>query len=314
MSSTTPGAPTAPTGTVHSCTEVRAATLAPSMSRGTKPRRARHQRSDRGGRHPGVLVGERCPATRLARRRTHSPSSTPATAVSRRSSGRSCAPESARRRRAGTDQRRRDARFRRESASLCAVGLSLDEAMTYAPLYVMQPGHSQYPWTGAVSWRTCRRFGGCSSAADGGDAQRQTPCAPNGRDTRRDPGRHRSWMAGVSRALGSRPPQRPDPRPLHRTAKPILDLIAACFRRRSPVHPESLRLQSPKDRTMIESVLRFAAVSRFVIADLSDPNRCWRTPAALPAFRSLPLVPVIETAQKEAKSSPSSRGTRQSRR
>ena len=51
---------------------------------------------------------------------------------------------------------------------------------------------------------------------------------------------------------------------------------------------------------MIESVLRFAAVSRFVIADLSDPK--WvlaELQQLVPSFRSLPVVPIIESAQVE---------------
>ena len=83
--------------------------------------------------------------------------------------------------------------------------------------------------------------------------------------------------------------------------KPVLDLI----RRRlstAPHHyvPILFDFDRPKDRTMIESVLRFAAVSRFVVADLSDPK--WvmaELQQVVPAFRSLPVVPIIESKQRE---------------
>ena len=51
---------------------------------------------------------------------------------------------------------------------------------------------------------------------------------------------------------------------------------------------------------MLESVLRFAAVSRFVIADLSDPK--WvlaEFGKIVGAFNSLPIVPIIHASQRE---------------
>ena len=85
------------------------------------------------------------------------------------------------------------------------------------------------------------------------------------------------------------------------TRKPVLDLIRRELST-APHHyvPILFDFDRPKDRTMVESVLRFAAVSRFVIADLSDPK--WvlaELQQVVPAFRSLPVVPIIEATQRE---------------
>jgi hypothetical protein len=56
----------------------------------------------------------------------------------------------------------------------------------------------------------------------------------------------------------------------------------------------------PADRDLIESIVRFAAVSRFVIADLSDPKSVpAELQAIVPQFPSLPVVPIIEASQRE---------------
>jgi hypothetical protein len=51
---------------------------------------------------------------------------------------------------------------------------------------------------------------------------------------------------------------------------------------------------------LIESVLRFAAVSRFVVADLSDPK--WvlaELQQIVPSFPSLPVVPILADDQHD---------------
>jgi hypothetical protein len=58
--------------------------------------------------------------------------------------------------------------------------------------------------------------------------------------------------------------------------------------------------EKPGDRTLIGSILRFASVSRFVIADLSDPKSVpAELQAIVPQFVSLPVVPIIEAGQLE---------------
>jgi hypothetical protein len=83
--------------------------------------------------------------------------------------------------------------------------------------------------------------------------------------------------------------------------KAVLDLIARELRmlQRGYV-PIVFDFEKPGELDLIESVLRFAAVSRFVIADLSDPKS---VPAELqqivPSFPSLPVIPIIESSQRE---------------
>ena len=56
----------------------------------------------------------------------------------------------------------------------------------------------------------------------------------------------------------------------------------------------------PGERDLIESIVRFAAVSRFVVADLSDPKSVpSELQAIVPQFPSLPVVPIIEASQRE---------------
>ena len=58
--------------------------------------------------------------------------------------------------------------------------------------------------------------------------------------------------------------------------------------------------EKPGDRDLIESIVRFASVSRFVIADLSDPKSVpAELQAIVPQFPSLPVIPIIEASQRE---------------
>ena len=58
--------------------------------------------------------------------------------------------------------------------------------------------------------------------------------------------------------------------------------------------------EKPGDRDLIESIVRYASVSRFVIADLSDPRSIpAELQAIVPQFVSLPVVPIIEDTQRE---------------
>ena len=58
--------------------------------------------------------------------------------------------------------------------------------------------------------------------------------------------------------------------------------------------------EKPDDRDLIESVLRFAAVSRFVIADITDPKSVpAELQAIVPQFPSLPVSLIIQGSQRE---------------
>jgi hypothetical protein len=83
--------------------------------------------------------------------------------------------------------------------------------------------------------------------------------------------------------------------------KDVLDDIRRALTQLDRVYvPILFDFEKARDRDLIESVLRFAAVSRFVIADLSDPKSVpAELQAIVPAFPSLPVIPLIEDAQRE---------------
>jgi hypothetical protein len=187
-----------------------------------------------------------------------------------------------------------------------AVGLSLDEAMTYARLYLMQPGRSYYP----CDWGRFMAYMPADSAVlfprpveDEMKARQDAVRAARAETLNAMPAVTKQLDGeGVSRMLSEVANR--SVLILGRftaTRKPLLDLI----RRELSTAPHRyvpilFDFDRPKDRTMVESVLRFAAVSRFVIADLSDPK--WvlaELQQVVPAFRSLPVVPIIEAAQHE---------------
>lgn len=187
-----------------------------------------------------------------------------------------------------------------------AVGLSLDEALTYARLYVMQPGRSHFPcdWGRFMAYMPADsavlfprpQMAGMLKHQNAVRTERKQTLDAVPAITRQLDGEGVSQMLSevASRSvliLGR----------FTSTRKPVLDLIRRILST-SPYHyvPILFDFDRPKDRTMVESVLRFAAVSRFVIADLSDPK--WvmaELQQVVPAFRSLPVVPIIETAQHE---------------
>ena len=187
-----------------------------------------------------------------------------------------------------------------------AVGLSLDEALTYARLYVMQPERSYHP----CDWGRFMAYMPADSAVlfprpEAASMRKRQDAVRAGREQALDA------MPGVTKQLDGEGVSRMLSEVASRsvlilgrfteTRKPVLDLIRRELS--TPPHqyvPILFDFDRPKDRTMVESVLRFAAVSRFVIADLSDPK--WvlaELQQVVPAFRSLPVVPIIESAQRE---------------
>ena len=83
--------------------------------------------------------------------------------------------------------------------------------------------------------------------------------------------------------------------------KAILDairrLLATLPREYIPV---LFDFEKPGNRDPIEMIVQLASVSRFVIADLSDPKSIpAELQAIVPQFPSLPVVPIIEAGQHE---------------
>lgn len=187
-----------------------------------------------------------------------------------------------------------------------AVGLSLDEALTYARLYVMQPGRSFYP----CDWGRFMAYMPADSAVV--FPRPELAAIRKRQDVVRAERKHTlDAMPAVTKKLDGEGVSRVLSEVASRSVlilgrfteprKPVLDLIRRKLST-APHHyvPILFDFDRPKDRTMIESVLRFAAVSRFVIADLSDPK--WvlaELQQVVPAFRSLPVVPIIEATQNE---------------
>ena len=184
-----------------------------------------------------------------------------------------------------------------------AVGLSLDEALTFARLCVVEPEHSYYD----CDWARFMAYMPTESAvlfprSEGNVIRRRQ------QRVRAERAKTIAGLAdqfdgeGVSRMLsdiaarsvlilGRFTAQR----------KAILDAIRKALTT-SPRHyvPILFDFEKPGDRTLIGSIIRFASVSRFVIADLSDPKSVpAELQAIVPQFVSLPVVPIIEATQRE---------------
>ena len=187
-----------------------------------------------------------------------------------------------------------------------AVGLSLDEALTYARLYLMQPGRSYYP----CDWGRFMAYLPTDSAVLFPRSQ-VAEMRKRQEEVRARRERTLGAVPGITAKLDGASVSRMLSEVASRSVlilgrftekrKPVLDLIRheLC----TPPHnyvPILFDFDRPNDRTMIESVLRFAAVSRFVIADLSDPK--WvmaELQQIVPSFRSLPVVPIIDNSEHE---------------
>jgi CHAT domain len=64
--------------------------------------------------------------------------------------------------------------------------------------------------------------------------------------------------------------------------------------------PELFTFRKPESRDLIESIIGFAALSRFIIADLSEPKSVQsELEAIVPNFQSVPVVPLINSTGKE---------------
>lgn len=184
-----------------------------------------------------------------------------------------------------------------------AVGLSLDEALTFARLRVAEPERSYYD----CDWARFMAYMPTESAVlfprVEGSAIRRRQQRVRAERTQTIQGlAERLDGEGVSRMLsdiaarsvlilGRFTAQR----------KVILDAIRKALATPPRQYvPIVFDFEKPGDRTLIGSILRFASVSRFVIADLSDPKSVpAELQAIVPQFVSLPVMLIIEATQCE---------------
>jgi hypothetical protein len=64
--------------------------------------------------------------------------------------------------------------------------------------------------------------------------------------------------------------------------------------------PELFTFKRPDSRDLVESIIGFASLSRFVVADLSEPRSVQQElQAIVPNFQSVPIVPIINEGGRE---------------
>jgi hypothetical protein len=81
----------------------------------------------------------------------------------------------------------------------------------------------------------------------------------------------------------------------------VLNGIKAHLKKHSNHYiPELFTFRKPESRDLVEAIIGFAALSRFVIADLSEPKSVQsELEAIVPHFQSVPVVPVINSTGRE---------------
>lgn len=184
-----------------------------------------------------------------------------------------------------------------------AVGLSLDEALTFARLRVAEPERSYYD----CDWARFMAYMPTESAV-------LFPCVEGSAIWRRQQ-RVRAERTQTIQGLAERLDGEGVSRMLSDIAarsvlilgrftaqrKVILDAIRKALATPPRQYvPIVFDFEKPGDRTLIGSILRFASVSRFVIADLSDPKSVpAELQAIVPQFVSLPVMLIIEATQRE---------------
>lgn len=187
-----------------------------------------------------------------------------------------------------------------------AVGLSLDEAITFARLYVREPERSYH----ACDWARFMAYMPSDAAvlfprSERSPMRRRQEGLRSARERTVSGARALAEQmdgAGVSRMLSDIAER--SVLILGRfsdTRKAVLDALRTALATPPRQYvPLLFDFEKPGDRDLIESIVRYASVSRFVIADLSDPRSIpAELQAIVPQFVSLPVVPIIEETQRE---------------
>jgi hypothetical protein len=85
-----------------------------------------------------------------------------------------------------------------------------------------------------------------------------------------------------------------------RRLKVLKAIQAELARHPNNYEPELFTFDKPKNRDLVESIMGFAALSRFIIADLSEPKSVQsELEAIVPHFQSVPVVPLINKSGRE---------------
>ena len=187
-----------------------------------------------------------------------------------------------------------------------AVGLSVDEAVTWGRLHVQGEGRSALP----SDWGRFMVYMPAQSSVlfprtAGAQTDRRQRAARKARAVTVKDAEHASGIhdgASLQRMLSD---------VAARTVlilgrftserKAVLDDIKHQLAGLSHKYlPVIFDYDKPRERDLIEAIVGLAAVSRFVIADLSDPKSIpAELQAIVPMFPSLPIVPIIEETQRE---------------
>jgi hypothetical protein len=82
---------------------------------------------------------------------------------------------------------------------------------------------------------------------------------------------------------------------------PVLEAIKTHLKsHKNQYLPELFTFTKPESRDLVEAIIGYAALSRFVIADLSEPKSVQQELEAIaPRFQSVPIVPLINWTGKE---------------
>ncbi len=183
-----------------------------------------------------------------------------------------------------------------------AVGLSLDAALTFGRLHVFEHEHSYYScdWARFMAYMQTAsavlfpRPGTSAMQARRRQVQAQQVEVIAGSTAHLDGegvSRMLSEVAARSVLILGR---------FSSTRKAVLDALVKALKTPPRSYlPILFDFEKPGDRTLIGSILRFASVSRFVIADLSDASSVSaELQAIVPQFMSLPVVPIIESGKR----------------